>query len=228
MAERAAAVVFDLDGTLIDSAPDLHRAANAMLGQLGRPMLDLAEVRSFIGNGIPTLVARCLAATGGPVADADATAIFNAEYAASPTALTLPYPGVLSALQALRHGGHPLGICTNKPGEMARRVLADLGLAPFFDAVVGGGDAPALKPDPSALRAALAPLGAARALFVGDSEVDAATAAAAGLPFALFTAGYRKEPVAAFDADLVFDDFSVLVAHVQADAPGSATSVTPP
>lgn len=206
-------VVFDLDGTLVDSAPDLQAAAAAMLRDLGRPPLSLAQIKGFVGNGIAKLVERCLAASGGPPADPEAAlAAFRRSYAAAPVALTRPYPGVAAALQRLRGAGIRLGVCTNKPQAPALAVLEGLRLADHFAAVVGGDLLPVLKPDPAPLRLCLDLLGAAGgpALFVGDSETDAATARNAGLPFALFTEGYRKSPVESFEAELVFSDYAAL------------------
>jgi phosphoglycolate phosphatase len=216
---RVRAVVFDLDGTLVDSAPDLHAAASAMLAGLGRREVTRAEATSFVGNGIERFVARCLEATGRtPDAETGAAALarFRAQYEAAPAALTRPYPGVPELLAALRASGRPLGVCTNKPEAPARAILGDLGLATHFDAVVGGDTLPVLKPHPAPLLHCLAALGAdpAEALYVGDSETDAETARAAGVPFALFSGGYRKSPLAAFDGAQVFDDFPALAAQL--------------
>ncbi|MDT8344365.1 MAG: phosphoglycolate phosphatase [Thermohalobaculum sp.] len=210
---RARAVVFDLDGTLVDSAPDIHAAANVMLAALGRAPLDLGRVTSFVGNGVAKLVERCLDATGGADAalGAHAFGIFREAYHAAPASLTRPYPGVEAALDALAGAGCRLGLCTNKPEGPTRQVLDALGLARHFGAVVGGDTLAVMKPDPAPLRLCLDRLGAGPALYVGDSETDAATARAAGLPFALFTRGYRKSPVESFEAVLAFDDFAALV-----------------
>ncbi len=209
------AVVFDLDGTLIDSAPALNHAVNGMLADLGRAPLDLARTTSFIGNGVGKLIERALAATGGG-APAEARALFDARYAATPAALTTLYPGVPEALGALRAQGLRLGLCTNKPQGPADKVLAETGLAPFFEAAVGARDGVALKPDPEPLRLCLSALGAeaGTALYVGDSETDAATAQAAGVRFALFTLGYRKAPAEALPALWRFDAFAALPGFV--------------
>lgn len=211
------AIVFDLDGTLIDSAPDLARAANAVLAEEGCAPLDLAEVVSFIGNGVPRLVelvagARGLA--GGP----DMVARFMAHYNAAPVGLTRPYPGVVPALEALLAAGHMMGICTNKPEAPAREILGALGLERFFDAVLGGDSLDARKPDPRPLTHVVAQLGGTRALYVGDSEVDAETADRAGVPFLLFSEGYRKGPAEAMVHRAAFSDFSELAALVSAFA----------
>ncbi|MEM1344061.1 MAG: phosphoglycolate phosphatase [Pseudomonadota bacterium] len=199
------AIVFDLDGTLVDSAPDLHAAANAMLADLGHAPLDLAQVTRFIGNGVAKLVERCLQARGGGDPGA-ALALFRAHYARAPVALTKPYPGVDALLTRLS-GQYRLGVCTNKPEAPARTVLEALGLTAPFEVVIGGDTVGVLKPDPAPLMAALAGLETSRkaALFVGDSETDAATAQAGGVRFALFSGGYRKTPVEDMSTDLVFD-----------------------
>ena len=205
------AVVFDLDGTLIHSAPSLHHAVAAMLADLERPAVTLAQVTGFIGNGVGKLVERSLAATGGDDASGRARALFDAHYAAAPPELTTLYPGARAALESLRASGLRLGLCTNKPQRPAEKALAELGLTALFDAVVGG-DAVALKPDPAPLRLCLSRLGADTdtAVYVGDSETDAATARAAAAPFALYTQGYRSAPVETLGAAFAFDDFAAL------------------
>lgn len=207
------AVAFDLDGTLIDSAPDLLAAANGMLAARGAEALDLATLRRFIGNGTPKLVERCLRARDLPREGEALQAAhdeFMERYMAEPTARTVVFHGATEALEALRDAGHPLAICTNKPEGPTRAILAHFGLNHFFDAVVGGDSLAVRKPDPAPLQAALAPLGAEEAVFVGDSEIDAETAERAGLPFALFTEGYRKSPVEALTHAFAFDDFATL------------------
>ncbi len=196
------AVAFDLDGTLVDSAPDLHAAATLFLAERGHGALDLATITSFVGNGVPVLVERLLERVGAAAGPAELTAAvarFSAIYGAAPSARSRPYPGVAEALAALRGQGLALGVCTNKPAAPARRLLEDLGLAGFFAALVGGDSLAQRKPDPAPLRhlAALLQAGPDGVVYVGDSEVDAATAAAAAVPFVLFTEGYRKSPAAA-------------------------------
>ena len=212
------AVVFDLDGTLIDSAPDLARAANAVLAEAGQAPLGLAEVVSFIGNGVPRLVelvAKARGLTNGP----ELVDRFMTHYNAAPVGLTRPYPGAVAALEALRAAGHKMAICTNKPEAPAREILAALELEGFFDAVLGGDSLAARKPDPRPLTHVIAELGAERAVYVGDSEVDAETADRAGVPFLLFTEGYRKGPADAMVQHAAFSDFAALAGLVRAFDP---------
>jgi phosphoglycolate phosphatase len=212
------AVVFDLDGTLVHSAPDIHAAANAALAGLGRPALGIETVTGFIGNGARVMMRRCLDATGGGDAslEAEGLARFMAAYEAAPAALTRPYPGVIAALEALATARVPMAVCTNKPAGLAAAILAALGLARHFPVLVGGGAGLPLKPDPAGLLHCIAQLGAdsASALYVGDSETDVATARNAGVRLALFTGGYRKAPAEALGADDLFDRFEDLAALV--------------
>lgn len=212
-----AIVVFDLDGTLIDSAPDIRAAANRMLAEQGMAGLDLATIIGFIGNGLPKLVERVMMRVGLDMArHADLTAITLAHYNAAATDLTQPYPGVVATLEALQQAGHVLALCTNKPEEPARIILRDLGIERFFDGVVGGDTLAVKKPDPEPLLHVIRALGDGPAIYVGDSEVDAETAQRAGVRFALFTEGYRKTPVGAIAHQDAFDDFAALPALVAA------------
>jgi phosphoglycolate phosphatase len=194
-------LVFDLDGTLIDSAPDIHAAANRLLAEEGLASMSLPQVRGMIGRGVPWLMQQLLAASGQP-ADPARAARMAARYMAGEDAvhLTGVYPGVLRALTALQDAGHAMAICTNKPMQATEAVLRHLGLRGFFAALVAGDSLPLRKPDPAPLRAAVAALGGGAAVYVGDHEVDAETAAGAGVPFVLYTEGYRAGPVAGLAA----------------------------
>lgn len=209
------AVVFDLDGTLVDSVPDIHAAVAAFLAERGHQALDLATITGFVGNGVPVLLERVLGAVGeadGPAAVAAALPRFLEIYGAEPSALSRLYPGVAETLAELQAAGFLLGICTNKPLGPARQMIAELGIARHFAALVGGDSLPQRKPDPAPLRHVAAALGVdlSALAYVGDSEVDAATAAAAAVPFLLFTEGYRKTPVADLPHRASFDRFVLL------------------
>lgn len=217
------AIVFDLDGTLIDSAPDIRAAVNRMLEGEGQPPLDLATVVSFIGNGLPRLVERVIGAAGLDIADHDRlTEVTLAHYARASCDLTLAYPGLRATLDRLRASGHTLGICTNKPEAPARDILRDMDLARHFDAVVGGDTLEVKKPDPAPLLRCFELLGCGPGLYVGDSEVDAETARNAGVPFLLFTEGYRKLPIAALPHKARFAEFASLPALIAAALEGAA------
>lgn len=210
-----ARIVFDLDGTLIDSAPDIHGIANAVLAAEGKPPITLADARDFIGNGASVFVARMRAVRGiDDSAHERLLADFISRYDDA-VSLTMPYPGVEAALTQLTGAGHALGICTNKPARPCRAVLAHLGLDPYFRAIVGGDSLPVHKPDPAPLNAAFDALPEGPRLYVGDSGVDAETAERAGVPFLLFTEGYRKHPVAEMAHAAAFSDFAALPALVE-------------
>jgi phosphoglycolate phosphatase len=205
-------LIFDLDGTLIDSAPDIHATANKVFTAHGLQPFDFATVRGFIGNGVGVLVARLMAHQS--VADTDDLQsrmvlefISLYEEAVDKTSL---YPNVRQALETLGSKGHRMAICTNKPAAPALSVLRHFDLAHHFEVIVGGDTLPQRKPDPAPLLLARARLGPARVLFVGDSEVDAETAHASGVPLALFTEGYRKSAVEELGAKAIFSDFDAL------------------
>ncbi|RDC72387.1 phosphoglycolate phosphatase [Rhodovulum sp. 12E13] len=219
---EAPAIVFDLDGTLVDSAPDICAVANAVLAGEGAAPLTLAEARGYVGSGADMFVRRMRAARGLPDAEHDrllAAFLDRYEGAVEHSAL---YPGVLDALALLTARGHALGVCTNKPIGPTRTVLAHFGLAHRFAAVLGGDSLAVRKPDPAPLLAVFAELGAPGGLYVGDSEVDAETADRAGVPFLLFTEGYRKAPVETLTHAAAFAHFDRLAPLVEARASRSA------
>ncbi|MBE0453518.1 MAG: phosphoglycolate phosphatase [Roseovarius sp.] len=205
------AIVFDLDGTLVDSAPDIAAAANRVLSEMDHAPLPVPLLTSFIGHGIPRLVGRVIEhLTLDPAQHKAMTTRMLAHYTERPADLTRPYPGVVAALEALRDTGHVMGVCTNKYRGLSVQVLDALGLSAFFEVVIGGDCLPQKKPDPAPLRAAFAALDATPLLYVGDSEVDAETAHAIALPFGLHTGGYRSTPVEDLPHSFAFDHFSSL------------------
>ena len=213
-----ASIVFDLDGTLVDSVPDIHAAVAQMLADHKLPSMDRAQVRGFVGHGVPALIAQVMAARGEDPADAarhaQLEASFLRHYNAAPAARSQLFPSVRDALCRLSGAGHALGVCTNKPVQPARAILDHFGLSALLPVVIGGDTLPLRKPDPAPLLAAARALASGRVLYVGDSEVDAQTAARAAIPLLLFTQGYRKAAIdtlvhaAAFDH---FDDLPDLV-----------------
>lgn len=209
-------IVFDLDGTLIDSAPDIQSAAAAVLNELGKEGLSLAETRRFIGEGASVFVSRMMAARDldeATVSHAELHQGFLAKYALAVDKAVF-YPGALAALSALRASGHRLGLCTNKPEIPARAVMRHMGLDSIFHAFTAGGMIDSRKPEPDMLWKTIRELGVGGTLYVGDSEIDAETAQRAGVRFALFSRGYRKKPVSELPHDWVFDHFEMLPAIV--------------
>ncbi|MBM3605236.1 MAG: phosphoglycolate phosphatase [Alphaproteobacteria bacterium] len=207
-------IVFDLDGTLIDSAPDIHACVNIVLRQNHVPPLSLQRVRSFIGGGVELLWSRVIAATGiDPVHRPMLIAAFMARYHDA-TALTRVFPGAIEAMGRLADAGHPLGLCTNKPMGPTRTILEHFGLSGMISAVIAGDSLPQRKPDPAPLRAVLDLLGASgpkpAAIYVGDSEFDADCAVAVPVPFLLFTGGYRLKPVDQLPHLAAFQSFEQL------------------
>jgi phosphoglycolate phosphatase len=218
------ALIFDLDGTLVHSVPDLRVAANKLLAEDGRRALSDNEVQSMVGNGVRKLVERCYRATGG-LADGEAALDslvprFMVHYDAHPADLTRPFEGVIEALDQLQAAGHRMAVCTNKPEGAARAILDHLDLSRFFDAVIGGGSTPHLKPHPEPVLAALRLMNAAPtdAVFVGDSENDVGAGRAAGLRVICLSFGYRHCPAEDLGGDVLIDhfgDLSAAVAKVQ-------------
>jgi phosphoglycolate phosphatase len=214
-------LIFDLDGTLVDSAPDLASAVNALLGEYDAPPLTEADVRSMIGDGVGRLVSRALAARGlgrgAPDFQQAALARFLALYDRCLTAQTKPYPPVIETLTALRRRGFRMAVCTNKPLEPTRRILAALRLADFFGAVIGGDSLPTRKPAPEPLLTAISRSGGIpeRSAMIGDSANDILCARAAGVAGILIPSDYGPaDSGAATDADLSLPDFGALPAAV--------------
>lgn len=215
------ALVFDLDGTLVDSAPDIGAAINALLREEGREALDPATVVSFVGDGAAQLVQRAFAAAGPRPEDARLGALldrFLVHYHAAPAVLTKPYEDVEPVLARLKQAGHKLGVCTNKPDTLVTAVLEGTGLARYFDAAVGPDAVPRRKPDPAHLRATLDAMGMtpdAPAVMVGDSLNDVRAAHGMGLPCICVTYGYIHGRIGDWGADALIDRFADLPAALQ-------------
>lgn len=206
-------VIFDLDGTLIDSVADLAHAANAMLAKFGGAPLETSAVRTMIGDGTPKLIERVLAARAlGHVNLAEARRAFLHFYAAEPVRATTVYPGVREALAQLHARALRLAVCTNKAAHLAEAILERFSLSNFFARIIGGDSLPYRKPDPRVLQALLTDFEAEprEALMVGDSEVDAATARAAGIPLVLMRYGYRRGALEDIPCVAALERFAVL------------------
>lgn len=213
MADSKPAVIFDLDGTLIDSAPDLCHAVNAVMAEAGLPAIPLADVRHMVGQGALVLLRKGFAAHGREPDDQRLQAwrqVFLRHYEAHCLKETRPFPGAVDCLSALGRTGYPLGICTNKPFGLTRMVLDGLGLGGHFKSVVGGDSLTVGKPDPRPLRKAIRDAGAEAAVMVGDSINDVGAARGAGVPVVAVSFGYTDIPARALGADAVIDHFSEL------------------
>ncbi|APH74761.1 phosphoglycolate phosphatase [Aquibium oceanicum] len=202
------AVLFDLDGTLVDSAPDIAAATNELMAQHGLPAHLLADVRAMIGNGVAKLVERAFAARGRPLEGGaldDAVAEMMPIYGRHLTRLTTVLPGARESLAALSAAGLKLAVVSNKPMPFTRAVVDHYGFSPFLAAVQGAEPGIAKKPAPDMLFAALARMdvAAGQALMVGDSAADARSARAAGIAVALVRGGYTPEAPDALGADHV-------------------------
>ena len=206
------AVLFDLDGTLIDSAPDIAGALNDLLAEEGRNPYVLGEVKRMVGEGVHRLIDKAFGETGRTVALADR---FIELYNPRSSLLTRPVEGAFEALDSLRDAGIPLAICTNKPDESARSVLSDLGLLPYFATILGGTSGLPRKPDPATLLEAARRLGVAASdcLMIGDALPDVDAARAAGMPVWLVRSGYGAIPTDELDADRIMVDLWDLVAQ---------------
>lgn len=207
-------VVFDLDGTLVESAAAIRDVANVVMSELGLAPLDLAETRSFVGRGSPVFLERALksrAAFDGAKFDEHLARLY-AVYAEAPGQANVPFGGVDETLDRLAMRGYRLAICTNKPLQPTLSVISAHGWQRRFDPVIAGDSQPWRKPDPRPLRAAIGD--AADAVFVGDSEVDAETAAAAGVPFVFYTEGYCHGDASSLTKSASFSRFSDLPAII--------------
>lgn len=193
--------VFDLDGTLVDSAPDIHAALNRMLAARGIAPYSLAEVTRMIGDGAKVLVERAFAGRALPF-DPAGHADFVADDDISAARLTTVFEGIPAVLDALDRAGWRMAVCTNKPEGPARGLLASLGLGHRFAAIGGGDSFPTRKPDPAHLRATLAAAGsdAAHAVMIGDHHNDVAAAAGLGIPCVFALWGYGPRSMAAESA----------------------------
>ncbi|MBI1339652.1 phosphoglycolate phosphatase [bacterium] len=216
----------DLDGTLVDTAPDLHRALLALLEEVGLPAQPYDQTRRFVGQGSRALIERSTRVAGAQLDAGDLKRLTNRFveiYASGIADLSRVFDGVSDALEDLDARGVRLVVCTNKRTDLSERLLETIGLAPRFLAVIGADRAPAQKPDPSHLLAAVRAGGGDPrfAMIVGDSSADVNAARAAGLPAIAVTFGYPDAPVETLGADALLDhwrDAPSLVARLARSA----------
>jgi phosphoglycolate phosphatase len=198
------ALIFDLDGTLVDTAPDLMGATNYALSTIGRPPITMAQVRHMVGHGARSLIERGVMATGRSVDNATVDKL-HAElldyYADHIADSSIIFDGLLSVLTSARDSGLKLGVCTNKVERLSHKLLQELKMADYFGAIVGGDTLPIMKPDPAPYREVAKRLGvdASRTIMFGDSETDIRTAQNMGVPVIAVTFGYTLQPVETFE-----------------------------
>ncbi len=212
-------IAFDLDGTLVDTAPDLHRALNHVMDGLGLPHTPLEDVRMFVGQGARALIIRACAVHGVTHDDATLdrlTQSYVSAYAADIARYSRPYPGLTEALDRLSAAGAKFVVCTNKLTGLSVQLLGELGLTPRFAAIVGADAVEQHKPHPGHYIAAIHAAGGdvARSLMVGDSTNDVQSAKAAAAPAVVYAHGYTEIAPANLGADAVFDHYNELPALV--------------
>lgn len=212
---RGTTVVFDLDGTLVDTAPDLTRAMNHVLESEGVPTLTTENVRPLIGQGAVALIRRGFESAGLSLDASEVERLktqFLTFYNSNILVDSVVFPAVEDALSELSGDGAVLVVCTNKPQGLSESLLRAIGLFDRFAAIVGADAVPARKPDPGHVHAAVRQGGGSsdRAIFVGDSETDERAARGAGLPFLVYPHGYRSASIEDLAADAVFGDYREL------------------
>ncbi len=208
-------LVFDLDGTLVDTARDLMGTLNELMRREGLATLPLSDVGTFVGAGAMAMIERGLRANGVEPEAAQTKRLFADfldHYGANIARESRPYPGVLAALDRFEAAGWGFAVCTNKVEVLSRRLMDELGLAPRFRAICGGDTFPTRKPDPRHLIATIEQAGGtpARTVMVGDSRSDIDAAKGAGVPVVAVTFGYTDVPVRELGPDLVIDHFDDL------------------
>lgn len=212
-------IVFDLDGTLVDSAPDLIGSLNATLAMEGIAPVPLDKARDLVGAGVKALLERGLALAGRSVSEARFQQLFDAffaHYAENITVATRPYPGLIEAMTALKAEGWRFAICTNKLEALSIKLVAELGLTHWFEANCGGDSFAFKKPDPRHLTETIRLAGGADiAIMVGDSQTDVDTARNAGIPVIGVPFGYTPVPMVDLKPDVLIQHFSEFRAAVK-------------
>lgn len=212
-------IVFDLDGTLVDTAPDLAAATNYVLGSLGLERVNELEIRPFVGHGALAMIDAAIKSHGRTLSERelhDLFEVFIAYYTAHIAERSVPYPHVVKTLEDLRNAGATLAVCTNKIETQAKAVLSALMLDDYFSALTGRDSLGAYKPDPKHLTGTIARAGGRpeAAIMVGDSETDIRTANAAKIPIVAVSFGYSVDPIASYGPDAIIDDYRNLPAII--------------
>jgi phosphoglycolate phosphatase len=216
-----ATIVFDLDGTLVDTAPDIVGTINVILVQEGLSPLPASASHLVIGRGAHWGLERAFEIAGAPRSASELDQLvtrFREHYLAHIADGSLPFPGMVDAVTRLRAAGAKTVVCTNKITALSHALLDALDLSPLFDAIVGGDAVPAQKPDPRPLIQAITAVGGepARAIMVGDAAPDAGAARAAGIPLILVSFGYGETPAADLGPDILIHHFDELEAACRA------------
>lgn len=214
------AVIFDLDGTLVDTAPDLMRATNHVLEVRGRRAISMDEVRVFVGHGARALLTRGLAATGGLPEGYDVEPDYHRfvdYYSKNIAGGSAPFPGLIPLLDRLKAEGFAMGVCTNKLEGLSVQLLEALDMRKYFGSIVGPDTLGIAKPDPRPFHEAVSRLGlgSARAIMVGDSETDVLTARNAGVPVIGVPFGYTPKPVQDYGPDRTIAHFDEAYGVIQ-------------
>jgi phosphoglycolate phosphatase len=214
-----ATIVFDLDGTLIDTAPDLIDTLNVIFAREGLPPVPYETARTLIGGGARAMIARGIEAEGRTVAPAELERLFQdflAHYSEHVADRSRPFPGLTGALDALTANGSRLAVCTNKLEYLSVLLLKQLGLAQRFAVICGQDTFGVQKPDPEVLRRTIAAAGGTlrKAIMIGDSLTDIRTARAAGIPVIAVDFGYTDRPVSEFGPDRIISRFAELPSAV--------------
>lgn len=209
-------VIFDLDGTLIDTAPDLTGALNRVLAEEGLPPVDQVATRRMVGRGARALIDAAMSAAGAPPDQGRLSRLFGrylAHYQAHIADESVPFDGVRETLEALRSDGARLGVCTNKSFALSENLLEALDMRRYFDAVVGGDTLDVHKPDPGHLLETIRRAGGdpAGAVMVGDSGPDFHAARNAGVPVILVSFGYGDVPAESFGADALVHHYDEML-----------------
>jgi phosphoglycolate phosphatase len=213
------ALIFDLDGTLVDTAPDLLGALNAILLREGRPPVNHSDLRHLVGFGARTMMIEAFRMTGEPMDESRLPALIDdyiAHYRKHIAVASRPFPGVEATLAALKDDGARLAVLTNKPQELTELLLPALNLDRYFAAIHGAGRYSYNKPDARVFHHVADELGGGPALMIGDSATDVATARAAGAKVILVSYGYTPHPASTLGGDAVVDDFAEIPAVARA------------